>query len=236
MENYVITQAFLDKMNEVFDYTILKEDIFDKDDIEHEVSSIEVKDHVSYFVCRKHVLIDGEPRLLEFGYKINEKVKHQVIDDGPNSVARYTNYETGLYNRRYYHEQVKKYPCTGLAFLNIDHLRSINKKYGRLVGDETIAFISQVIRIRLGPDDVGIRYGTNDFMLVFYHLDELAFIERLKDIHNIVQAYTNTQYPDLKLTVSIGGAYRNDIVANLIDTCDDALYEAKQSENALIIK
>jgi putative two-component system response regulator len=73
-------------------------------------------------------------------------------------------------------------------------------------------------------------------MLVFYHLDELAFIERLKDIHNIVQAYTNTQYPDLKLTVSIGGSYRNDIVANLIETCDDALYEAKQSENALIIK
>lgn len=43
------------------------------------------------------------------------------------------------------------------------------------------------------------------------------------------------QYPELKLTISIGGAYASGRISDLIQKADAALYEAKKERNRAVI-
>lgn len=196
-----------------------------------------------YFVLTKYVEVDDYPYVLECALKIRGQlaVAHAtsdfISDMVENNHEKYTNYETGLFNRRYFHEQVKNLPCSGIAIVNIDHLRQINKNFGRSAGDEAIIFVSQVIKLRLRHEDVAIRYGVDDFLIVFRNIEEIHFVERLKDIQSIVHAYANDDFPHLRISVSIGACFEEASTASsLIPIAEDALEQAQTSGDSLVIR
>lgn len=196
-----------------------------------------------YFVLTKYVEVDQYPYVLECALKIHGQLTvgntstDFISDMVENNHEKYTNYETGLFNRRYFHEQVKDLPCSGVAIVNIDHLRQINKNFGRAAGDEAIIFVSQVIKLRLRHEDVAIRYGGDDFLIVFRNIEEIHFVERLKDVQSIVHAYANDDFPNLHISVSIGACFEEAATASaLLPISEDALEQAKARGDALIIR
>lgn len=56
-------------------------------------------------------------------------------------------------------------------------------------------------------NDALVRYGGDEFLLIFPHIPKHVFIKRLEQIRATVQALHMIEYPDLHLTVSIGGVY-----------------------------
>ena len=68
--------------------------------------------------------------------------------------------------------------------------------------DSTLQEIVNLIR-----NDALVRYGGDEFLLIFPHIPEHVFIKRLEQIRATVQALHMIEYPDLHLTVSIGGVY-----------------------------
>lgn len=208
-----------------------------------DANKIEFIDRDPYFVITKYVEVDHYPYVLECAYKIKGQLSFStqardfIGDMIQNNQEKYTNYETGLFNRRYFHEQVKNLPCTAVALIDIDHLRSLNVTNGRNAGDEAIFFVSQVIKLRLRHEDVAIRYGADEFMLVFRNIEEIHFVERLRDMQNIVHAYASDDFPKMHLSVSIGGCYNAESKAmELLTIAEDALAEAKEQGNSLVIR
>lgn len=208
-----------------------------------DANKIEFIDRDPYFVITKYVEVDDYPYVLECAYKIKGQLSFStqardfIGDMIENNKEKYTNYETGLFNRRYFHEQVKNVPCEAIALIDIDHLREINVKYGRNAGDEAIFFVSQVIRLRLRHEDVAIRYGSDEFMLVFRNIEEFHFLERLRDMQKIVHAYSSDDFPGMHMSVSIGGCYNADSNAmELLPIAENALVEAKSKGDSLVIK
>lgn len=99
---------------------------------------------------------------------------------------------TGVLNRRGYHDAIyEKYPSSGrtvMTFIDLDNFKSINddERYGYAVGDRVIAQTAHMIAAQMYSEDIILRYGGDEFIVVWdikgEHTDqEIAEIIRRKE-------------------------------------------------------
>ena len=192
----------------------------------------------------KYVEVDGRPYVLEMMCRITDGVLFDA--KGKNEFAEaITNYNrklyvdplTGAYNRQYYEEQLRELRGSdAVAMLDLDDFKSINDTRGHSVGDAALqAVIGAVIQCVRGTDEV-IRYGGDEFLLVFRNIPRKAFAARLEQIRQTVENLTVADHPDLHLTVSIGGVYRQGPVKERVREADSLLYQAKNVKNCICLK
>lgn len=70
----------------------------------------------------------------------------------------------------------------GAALFDIDALETINKRFGRGTGDETLKMLAEVIRARLRDSDVAVRYGPDEALVLMPRaslLDAIAVAETI---------------------------------------------------------
>ena len=147
---------------------------------------------------------------------------------------------TGLYNRRYF-QQILEYELNrakryqqplSLIFIDLDHFKEVNDKFGHSVGDIFLKQISQKLSGMFRTTDLVARYAGDEFVAILpATLLEGAMIlahriqETLGDYQIMVRGTT------LQVSVSIGvDTYENaDGIGSitLIDRADRAMYEAK---------
>ena len=94
--------------------------------------------------------------------------------------------------------------------------------------------VSAVTACVRNRNDALVRYGGDEFLLIFPHIPEHVFIKRLEQIRATVQALHMIEYPDLHLTVSIGGVYGACTLDPGIRQADKLLYQAKECRNKCI--
>ena len=95
-----------------------------------------------------------------------------------------------------------------IAMLDLDQFKQINDVYGHQAGDDALRILVNAVTACVrNRNDALVRYGGDEFLLIFPHIPEHVFIKRLEQIRATVQALHMIEYPDLHLTVSIGGVY-----------------------------
>ncbi len=149
----------------------------------------------------------------------------------------YTDDLTGVYNRRYLH-RLKHEIIPGLSLNNtvfslvitdIDHFKEINDTYGHLKGDEAIKHYAEFLKKNLRKEDVIIRYGGDEFVIIQKNLSkEDAYLvwERL------IEKLRNHPLGEIQLSISAGIAfYPEDSTSfdRLFAIADNRLYAAKRS-------
>jgi diguanylate cyclase (GGDEF)-like protein len=81
---------------------------------------------------------------------------------------------TGLYNHRYFHEQLGheidrsvRYgqPLT-VMLMDMDNFKVINDVYGHLVGDKFLSMVGQIVAKQVRSSDVAARYGGDEFAVI----------------------------------------------------------------------
>jgi diguanylate cyclase (GGDEF)-like protein len=118
-----------------------------------------------------------------------------------------------------------------LLFLDIDHFKEINDRYGHSFGDKVLQRIVVVARGQVRPPDIVGRYGGEEFAigLVECSLEgALRIAERIR--LRIAESSMVWDQNVASVTVSIGIAMLTpdvDQVEALINRADRALYEAK---------
>ena len=116
-------------------------------------------------------------------------------------------------------------------FLDIDHFKAINDRYGHAFGDKVLQRIVGIAKAQVRPPDIVGRYGGEEFAigLVECSLEgALRIAERIR--LRIAEASIVWEQNVASVTVSIGIAMLTpdvDQVESLIDRADRALYEAK---------
>ncbi|MDY3281849.1 GGDEF domain-containing protein [Dysosmobacter sp.] len=192
----------------------------------------------------KYVEVDGEPFVLEMMCRITDGVLFGA--KGKNEFAEaitsynrklYVDPLTGAYNRQYYEEQLRELRGNdAVAMLDLDDFKSINDTRGHSVGDAALrAVIGAVIQCVRGTDEV-IRYGGDEFLLVFRNIPRKAFAARLEQIRQTVENLKLEDQPNLHLSVSIGGVYRQGPVKERVQEADSLLYQAKNVKNCICLK
>lgn len=154
---------------------------------------------------------------------------------------------TEIYNRRHFYENVKKeiekfkkfQTKFSLLLLDLDKFKSINDKFGHIIGDETLKhFVKETSKL-LRPKDYFGRIGGEEFCILF---GETTFEEAKKISHLcrelIEKTPISTDLGDIYLTIS-GGLVEIDHdtldILPLIEKADKALYTAKQSGRNKIV-
>lgn len=120
---------------------------------------------------------------------------------------------------------------TGLLMLDLDHFKSINDKYGHLVGDVVLKETARRILGAVRPYDFVGRYGGEEFVAVLSSCDSTdasAVAERVRSVVNGESISTFSGC--IPVTVSIGCVVALQPASGLemLAAADAALYEAKR--------
>ena len=125
-----------------------------------------------------------------------------------------------------------------LAQLDLDHFKAVNDRHGHAVGDKVLVAVAQLLRENMRTDDVLVRHGGEEFVVVLPGLSLEAAAEVCERLRERLArfpwvAVCGTSIP---ITVSIGLAaapsYQLDV---LLQRADDALYRAKGDGRNLLV-
>jgi diguanylate cyclase len=124
----------------------------------------------------------------------------------------------------------RKHSCV-IAMMDLDLFKSINDKYGHIVGDKVLIGFARYIMAHLRPYDKVFRYGGEEFLICLADTEMEAarvIIDRLREELGSLPQEANGKGP-FHVTVSFGlTALDPDLsVEQSIDRADKALYVAK---------
>lgn len=197
------------------------------------VSKLEIKDGLIYAVLSRSAKYNDVDCVLEIAFCIDEslgKSKNKVGFYPENLTLKnfYRDSLTKTYSRTYlesFMPDLEK--AKGVAIADIDEFKKVNDTYGHIVGDATLRHISNAIKSCIRKEDILIRYGGDEFLLVFDNITEEDFFKKIDEIKQTVQRTVFTQYPHIKPSISIGGAYSVYPFEKAIDVADKAMYKDK---------
>lgn len=157
-----------------------------------------------------------------------EEVKAQAVTDGL----------TGLYNRRYFEEYLKKEVTRALrqkqSFsvigLDLDHLKEINDKYGHAYGDLAIKTVADVLKRNARSIDTAARMGGEEFNVILPGVDSQGAMIAAERIR---KALEEEQLDTIgHITASIGVATfleHSDNIEDILELTDQAMYQSKRN-------
>lgn len=150
---------------------------------------------------------------------------------------------TGLFNRRYFDENLMKEWRQGireetplsLLMVDIDFFKKFNDCYGHVEGDECLRRVARALHeALLRPVDIVARYGGEEFSAILPNTDsEGAAMVASRMMHNVAELDILHRGSSVKeeVTVSIGIATaipKNSLKSSSLLACaDKALYRAK---------
>ena len=111
---------------------------------------------------------------------------------------------------------------------DIDLFKDINDTFGHQRGDEAIQKVAKLLEQSVRKDDVVIRYGGDEFMIVFFAITREDLEGKLSFLKSELRKITLENNPEIRITMSFGAAFGTELVNNLIGTADKALYESKK--------
>jgi putative two-component system response regulator len=196
-----------------------------------------------YYVISSYIEVDDEPYALEIAFRVTDDkiMKGQSKALLFNSIAKedkriYLDSLTGAYNRRYYDEQMANIEVSsGVAMIDIDNFKHINDSYGHQAGDEAIRKISEKLLSGIRTGDTLIRFGGDEFILIFNDIPQEIFQKKLEELRSEVEGMEIPGCPDVQTTLSIGGVFRKGLVSELVWEADKVMYQAKNIKNSVQI-
>ncbi|MGH2475872.1 MAG: GGDEF domain-containing protein, partial [Candidatus Limnocylindrales bacterium] len=207
----------------------------------------------THFRYRLNVLVKATERIAAGDYSVQvaphgggleSRLAHAVNDIAANLVDTHDRATfdrlTGVANRQSLLaalfaevERAARYERPlSVAFVDIDHFKTVNDTYGHGVGDVVLRGVAQTISANLRASDLIGRYGGEEFMLILTEtgVEEGAVLtEKLRTIVQR-QRFAVDGGADIAVTISIGiagGSGAQLRMDTLVRDADAAMYSAK---------
>ena len=150
---------------------------------------------------------------------------------------------TGLHNRRYFHETLKREVARAhrygrrlaLVVFDLDDFKAINDRIGHLAGDSVLAEIAERVRSVVRSADVACRVGGDEFGII---LPESTLSDAEQLSHRMQAAVASRPIGDagtLQLSAGAAELRAEDDATRFFERADDALYRAKESGKAEVV-
>lgn len=196
-----------------------------------------------YYVLARYLEIDGTPCVMEL---LREFGKEHIVDiSGEEKILThindyysktYTDMLTGVYNRRFYEEELKNSVISaGVAMIDLDDFKVYNDLYGHMAGDAVLTAFAKELKNDIRTSDKLIRYGGDEFLLIMPGIQSRDFDSILRHTLKRVSRIVFPGYAEINLTSSIGATLCvNETVESAVRRADKRLYRAKTKKNTVV--
>ncbi len=180
-------------------------------------------------------------------YKVLEQLHQCLLHPLKNSIAYYTAMQlamqdalTGLGNRRYFDEQLKRamhnanrhHSLVGLVLGDLNKFKAINDNYGHITGDLVLQEFANVLRQCIRDSDSLFRFGGDEFAIIVENANDTA----LTIIENRINEALTTSVllSKYQLGCSVGSTFMNraDSEVSFFERADETLYRSKMQSSA----
>lgn len=175
-------------------------------------------------------------------YYESELSKYEYFDDVNLDYSN--DFLTGTIDRKnitkFIEYQIQHKKVFSIAIFDIDFFKTINDKYGHMIGDYVLKKVCEVVRSVI--DDKGLigRFGGDEFIIYFDDIedyDELRTI--IKKVHDEIRSFKFDGKLDERVSITSGVArfpFDSNTYSELFKKADKALYRGKQKgRNCFII-
>ncbi len=118
----------------------------------------------------------------------------------------------------------------GLLFLDIDHFKRINDRYGHDSGDKVLRMVANTLAVNSRPFDVFGRWGGEEFVGIVQHVDHQSLYDIAERLRSLVKAsFVVEDDNKIQATVSVGACFARagDTLETLIRRADELMYRSK---------
>ena len=181
-------------------------------------------------------LMDSNNNMVSIVGKI-EDVDEEVKEKEKLELKSRTDGLTGLINKQTFEEETMKFLMTSittgsaLLFIDMDHFKDVNDKFGHSMGDRAIRDIALKLQIIFANCDLVSRFGGDEFLIFVKNIPRDTLIDKLTwAVEKLKETYSNN-VDTVQLSASIGVAYcMADKIdyTTLLEAADNSLYAAKE--------
>lgn len=151
---------------------------------------------------------------------------------------------TGLYNRRFLNEWMfldrmrpgEELRSVAMILMDIRSFKEINDTYGHLEGDEVLVKVASVLKTSVRDSDSVIRYGGDEFLVIFLNCPEKRVYSRMEEICTLLAQIVYGEKGSRHITADFGISYTEDFektksfLNTMISRADSRMYENKKKK------
>ncbi|MBN2852770.1 MAG: PAS domain S-box protein, partial [Clostridia bacterium] len=206
--------------------------------------------HKVYFAEIKQFCKNGDPIWVEISarYRYNEDGDIEAVGVSRNITERkkaqeeilhlsYHDHLTGLYNRRYFEEELKKKDIAenlpiALVMADVNGLKLVNDSFGHKMGDELLIKAAESIKSICRSDDIASRLGGDEFIMILPKVNE-SDVER--KINQIKEHANSERTGAVDVSISFGYDLKKEMGKSIIEVfknAEDDMYRHKLYESS----
>ena len=143
----------------------------------------------------------------------------------------YTDSLSGIRNRKFLDEKLIYQPCKAVVMADIDRFKEVNDTAGHQGGDEAIHKVAKLLEQSVRKEDVVLRYGGDEFLLIRKDTDTSLFDNQLHQMRNRMDELSHSDNkPDIKFSAGYvyGVAETADDLRSMFEKADELMYEVKR--------
>lgn len=177
------------------------------------------------------LMVNGRARALRLAAGMTEELRHMAQHDALTQLPN-----RALFSDRLKHELNRAKRQGGrfaIIFLDLDHFKPVNDKYGHAVGDQLLRQVADRLKAAVREADTVARIGGDEFVLLMPELSEEESVLGLATkVQEALRAPFYVEGHDLPISCSIGVSVYpqdGDEADALTKSADESMYLAKQS-------
>jgi len=194
-------------------------------------------------LVQRNILYPYASRVLQALYNLRVNIRLDILNK--NLMTLYNkDAMTGLFNRFGYEnlaipmfkKSIEQNKLMMVGFVDINHMKYINDKFGHLQGDATIVTVADAIRKNEKDEWIGIRYGGDEFLILTFceNENEAKSIKKgIIDSVNVIARKNGLAYhPSISCGYVMTDPKSDKTLQDYIKEADDMMYEIKRELHA----
>lgn len=141
---------------------------------------------------------------------------------------------TGCFTRQYAELKMQNLLNEGLpfsvCFADLDGLKQVNDRYGHEAGDSYLMTVSETLKGACREQDILVRYGGDEFLVIFPELSAAAISEQLQGTGQKLRELQETgRYPfSMSLSIGTADSCESRDMKELVRIADKKMYDKKK--------
>jgi diguanylate cyclase (GGDEF)-like protein len=173
----------------------------------------------------------GETKVIGISRKVtSDRMYQEKIE-----YLSYHDHLTGLYNRRFLEEELKRLDVPRnlplcIVMGDVNGLKLVNDSFGHLMGDRLLVAVAQVLKEACRSDEIISRIGGDEFVIL---LPGVSFDSAEKLVNRIQVISAKKKVASIDLSISFGWETKNsedDDIDDIFKRAEDYMYKKKLFE------